>query len=409
MRGPRPWVGRLILVWLALAAAPCLHAQISASPIAVPNSGFERGAPGEAPPDWHGTVAAAASPDPPASPFRARVDPVDPREGRFSVRLESAGESVGRGDFGTVTASIDAERWRGRRIRLTGAVRTEVADGVPVGLWLRVDRARSIMGSFDNRGDRPIHDPAWHDYVIEGDVAADAEHIVFGLLLAGPGKAWLDDVRLEDVGPAHGPGIGGFGPARPRDGPVAGDVPPRPLTARALANLHAFARVFGLVRFFHPSDEAAHADWNALAMIGVEQVEGARTPAELAAALNRVFRPVAPGFEAVAGATSPIQAIVAPSAEPRSTVRWEHVGMGGGQVYHSERVTVAGIAPDDVLTEVLPGGVAIRLPMVVWRDGGGATLPRATATLPASAKPPGYIPAGFDRTTRLAATVTRSL
>jgi hypothetical protein len=58
-----------------------------------------------------------------------------------------------------------------------------------------------------------------------------------------------------------------------------------------------------------------------------------------------------------------------------------------------------------MLTEALRGGVAIRLPMVVWRDAAGTTLPRATAALPPSAKPAGYVPAGFDRTTRLAATI----
>ena len=410
MIGVKAWLGRLLLFCLALAVAPLavqrLHAQSAAAPIAVPNAGFEEGAPGEAPPEWHGTIRAEPSSGGAASPFQARVDADNPRQGRASVRLESAG-AVGPDQFGVVTASLDAHPWRGRRIRLTGAVRTDIASGVPVGLWLRVDRTGQLPGFFDNMMDRPINSAAWADYAIEGDVAADAERIVFGMLLAGAGKAWLDDVRLEDVGPAHGSGVGSTGPGRVRAAPVAGDAPPRPVAARGLANLHAFARAYGLVRFFHPSDEAAHADWNALALLGVEQVEGARNPAELAAALKRVFRPVAPGFEAVAGGHAPARMAPARPANAASAVRWEHVGMGsdGAHIYHSERVAVAGIAPEDVLTETLPGGVAIRLPMAVWRDAAGATLPRAIAILPPSAKPAGYVPAGFDRTTRLAATI----
>ncbi|MBV9881677.1 MAG: hypothetical protein JO276_01560 [Sphingomonadaceae bacterium] len=405
--GLKAWLGRILLSCLALAAAPlaiqCLQAQSAPAP--VPNAGFEEGAPGEAPPGWYGSIRPGAAGGP-GSPFQARIDTANPRAGRASVRLESTG-TVASDQFGVVTATVDAHPYRGRRIRLTGAVRTQVGSGIPVGLWLRVDRAANAMGFFDNMMDRPIANPAWADYAIEGDVAADAEQLVFGMLLAGPGKAWLDDVRLEDIGPARSAGTPPPGVDRPRTAAAPGDVAPRPLDARGLANLHAFARAYGLVRFFHPSDEAAHADWNALAMLGVEQVEGARNPAELAAALNRIFQPVAPGFAAVTGTHPPSRPIPARPAGAVGALRWEHVGMGndGAHLYHSARVAVPGIAPDDLLAETLPGGVAIRLPMVVWRDAAGATLPRAAVALPASAKPAGFIPAGFDRTTRLAAAV----
>src|SRR5262249_3449110 len=129
------------------------------------------------------------------------------------------------------------------------------------------------------------------------DVAADADKLVFGLLLIGHGRAWLDDVRLEDLGPAHGSGIPvGWG-SRPRNGPMPGDAPPRALTERGVVNLHAFARLYGLVRFFHPSDEAAAADWDRLALAGVARAETARDPAELAADLRDLFAPVAPSAQ----------------------------------------------------------------------------------------------------------------
>ena len=86
-------------------------------------------------------------------------------------------------------------------------------------------------------------------------------------------------------------------------GPVAaafaapGDVPPRPLTDQGLTNLTALTRLIGYVRFFHPSDQAAglaNADWDALAMAGVERVEAARDPRELADALSSLFPGIAP-------------------------------------------------------------------------------------------------------------------
>ena len=78
---------------------------------------------------------------------------------------------------------------------------------------------------------------------------------------------------------------------------AAGDVPPRALTDQGLTNLTALTRLIGYVRFFHPSDQAAglaNADWDALAMAGVERVEAARDPRELAAALSELFSGIAP-------------------------------------------------------------------------------------------------------------------
>src|SRR5881397_1368747 len=70
--------------------------------------------------------------------------------------------------------------------------------------------------------------------------------------------------------------------------------PPRPLSRQSTANLTAFARLLALVRFFHPSDAVAAADWNRVAVAGVGAVEGAEDPAALALALEGFFRPLAP-------------------------------------------------------------------------------------------------------------------
>ena len=45
------------------------------------------------------------------------------------------------------------------------------------------------------------------------------------------------------------------------------DSEPQPVS-----DLAAFARLYGLVRFFHPSDEASAIDWDRFAVHGVERV-----------------------------------------------------------------------------------------------------------------------------------------
>src|SRR5262245_33447066 len=75
-----------------------------------------------------------------------------------------------------------------------------------------------------------------------------------------------------------------------------GAPPPRPLDARASENLAAFARLYGLVRFFHPSDEAAAADWASVAIEGARLVEDAPDGDALRARLDAIFLPLAPSM-----------------------------------------------------------------------------------------------------------------
>ncbi len=113
-----------------------------------------------------------------------------------SVRLNrknivAEGNSDG---YGTITGTLDASRLRGKHITLKAAVRAD--QGSRGQLWLRVDRPGGEMGFFDNMGDRPIVSRAWNYYEITGKVDSDAFRIMFGCILNGLGKVWLDDVHM---------------------------------------------------------------------------------------------------------------------------------------------------------------------------------------------------------------------
>jgi len=57
-----------------------------------------------------------------------------------------------------------------------------------------------------------------------------------------------------------------------------------------VANLHAFARIYGVVRWFHPSDAAATIDWNRFAVEGARRVIDAPDERTLRVALARPDR-----------------------------------------------------------------------------------------------------------------------
>jgi C-terminal processing protease CtpA/Prc len=226
-------------------------------------------------------------------------------------------------------------------------------------------------------------------------------------MVFGPGKALLDDVSFEVLGEAG-----------------AGAEPARPLTDRGLTNLTAFARLLGYVRHFNPSDQAAYTDWTLFAIRGVHAVEDAADADDLAARLNTLFEPVAPGVQVASGRldASPLP----PDAEATDYTYWVHYGFGQNgddqaqphPIYRSWRAQGPLDAdadeniprPGTVIERDLGGGVSCRVPICVYRNRAG-TLPRSEPGPPEAREPlewdppRGWRPGGDDRLTRLAAVI----
>jgi hypothetical protein len=103
--------------------------------------------------------------------------------------------------FVTLMQTVPAAALRGKAIRIRAQARAAAADASSGGaLWLRVDRANQVMGFFDNMGNRPIREPEWQTYTIEGTVADDAENVAFGVMAMGAVTAGFDGVELSAKG-----------------------------------------------------------------------------------------------------------------------------------------------------------------------------------------------------------------
>lgn len=101
---------------------------------------------------------------------------------------------------GLLAQSIRADAYRGRRIRLTGWLRTVGDTAAEARLWMRVDGATGAQ-AWDYMLDRPIQGTRdWLPYTVVLDVPGSALGISFGAGLTGRGQLWLDDVSLETVG-----------------------------------------------------------------------------------------------------------------------------------------------------------------------------------------------------------------
>jgi hypothetical protein len=110
-----------------------------------------------------------------------------------------------------VMQSVAADRYRGRRVRLSAWVLTDGRTQPWFGL--NVTNGGASVGRVDLQV-KP--GGGWQRQEVVLDVAASAQSLHFGLLLAGPGQAWIDDVRLEVVGDAVAP-TGPTLPLEPRN------------------------------------------------------------------------------------------------------------------------------------------------------------------------------------------------
>src|SRR5436305_1878193 len=65
---------------------------------------------------------------------------------------------------------------------------------------------------------------------------------------------------------------------------------------RAVENIAQFARLYGYVRFFHPSEQAVSVDWDKFAVFGVQAVRGVENDEKLRRVLRQLFEPLCIGL-----------------------------------------------------------------------------------------------------------------
>jgi hypothetical protein len=129
--------------------------------------------------------------------YEMSIDASIKHSGKFSARVSNKGGAVD--DFGTLMQAIEAEVYRGKRLRLSGWLKT--ADATSAQMWMRVHTSPTRIVGFDNMDNRPIKGTSeWQRYAIVLDIPIDATYIAFGALLFGTGKLWIDNFELSLVG-----------------------------------------------------------------------------------------------------------------------------------------------------------------------------------------------------------------
>jgi hypothetical protein len=91
--------------------------------------------------------------------------------------------------------------------------------------------------------------------------------------------------------------------------------------------LRTFAKLYGYIRYFHPSDEASQIDWDQFAIYGVQEVCKIQSPGELRPTLKRLFLPIAPTVQIYASNQKPRMRTLPSDTSGLKIVAWQHSGV----------------------------------------------------------------------------------
>ncbi len=124
-------------------------------------------------------------------------------EGSKSAFIVSVEEKIE--GFATLMQSVDAAPFIGKKIKMTGFAKSENIEGW-AGFWLRIDGEAKVEGEwperlgFDNMEDRPIKGTTnWTKYEIIMDVPNESVELLYGPILSGKGKLWIDNISFQEV------------------------------------------------------------------------------------------------------------------------------------------------------------------------------------------------------------------
>jgi hypothetical protein len=203
---------------------------------------FEGDAAGSSPAGWGGVPAGAAV-----------VDDKIAHSGQHSVRIECTAQSAG--SFSTLAKMLPMG-FSGSSIEWRGFLRTEDVSGF-AGLWMREDENGAAV-ELDNMERRPVKGTTdWTEYSIMLPVHPGAQQLFVGALLAGTGKAWVDDLELlVDGKPVS------EAPKADHQFDNGSGIAFSSLTPAQIENLVLLGKVWGFLKYYHPQVTSGELQWD---------------------------------------------------------------------------------------------------------------------------------------------------
>jgi C-terminal processing protease CtpA/Prc len=182
--------------------------------------------------------------------------------GKWSVRLER--HEGASGSFSVITKGLPVD-FAGKTLAIRGFLRTDGVTGY-AGLWLREDgdTGQLMLDNMERQQLRGTTD--WSEYTTTLPLLRDARQLVFGVLMAGTGTAWADDLQLLVDGKP-------IWEARKLERPKTAldldhefdkgsGIAVNELTSAQIANLATLGKVWGFLKYHHPEVVSGKRHWD---------------------------------------------------------------------------------------------------------------------------------------------------
>lgn len=191
------------------------------------------------------------------SNYKTSLDSVNVKNGKYAAVIEYTGELS---DYEVWSYTIP-NNYKGKKISLSGYIKTEnVTDGY-AGLWMRIDP--NIASDFmEDKGVKGS--TTWQKFEISLDMQPEkTDQITFGGLLEGKGKMWLDDLtitidgnNLEVVEPFVLPA------ETDKEFNNGSRISYINLNNTNIENLKTLGLVWGFLKYYHPNVAKGNFNWD---------------------------------------------------------------------------------------------------------------------------------------------------
>ncbi|MDR3615970.1 MAG: hypothetical protein P4L53_20600 [Candidatus Obscuribacterales bacterium] len=129
--------------------------------------------------------------------YEAGIDASVQHDGKQALLLKNRDGITKTYGWTSLQASTEAEKYRGKRLRLTMWVKTDDVSWVMP--WMNV-QTETDMVSYDNSCDRRLSGTTeWQKWSIVLDVPTAATAVEYGVMLGGNGKVWISQSELSVV------------------------------------------------------------------------------------------------------------------------------------------------------------------------------------------------------------------
>jgi len=229
-------------VIISFAARPNIH------PF---NLNFEEGLTEKEPPGW--TMVKEHSK---AGYFHYCID-YKPYNGDFCLLLgTSDSEFSSENAFGSAYQVIEAGRYANQTIRFSAYARLEKIRESAVGyLWVQEYLQDGSRGRYFQDTLNKINTEEWKKYSIDFKISPTASRINYGFSLKSVGSLYADDCTIEVI-----------------SNQITKKQAQRELNDIESQNLFHWAKVYGLLKLYHPSDASYINDWESFAYHQIKEL-----------------------------------------------------------------------------------------------------------------------------------------